>query len=319
MGSALVSSHAIFWSLTRITGIFVFFFSLAPAARPHSPVPIRRWHDCKPTFQRSLGPSRSPSPVPGISFIRDIHAPRLTSISIMNTSASSPAAAETPVVTTPVAGEGSDPGGSPRDNDRFQSDWSDALRADFIIGIDDNATAFSAEMADISLTGCSVKCDLPHNLNPQVAVLRVYGSEDQVLFEAAGRVCWSRRAAVTSRTFGLNFRRPISQQLLLLLIEQGYVSRREHPREAIRLPVSLRRTSGKAAVTSSLLIDRSRSGVQLSTDLPLEINERILVTLPTGESGMVVVVWTRGEGERYECGAMFQNLTSSRALNEIIA
>ncbi|SRR6056297_369586 len=211
----------------------------------------------------------------------------------------------------------------PREEARFLTDWNHALKAELILKIDDDARIFPATVADVSLTGCAVRADLPQAVRPQVAVLRVLHQAGGTVLEAAGRVCWDRQTSMAARKLGLKFRRALPERLLQELIQQGWVSRREHPREHLGMAVNVRRTAGKSVVQQAGLSDRSRTGVQLATDQLLEIGERVLVTLPADAegrkaSGMVAVVWSRKTDLRCEAGGIYVNLTSSHAISEAV-
>lgn len=209
----------------------------------------------------------------------------------------------------------------PRKNDRFLADWKDALKAELILGIDDEAKFFPAAVADLSLTGCAVRADLTQTLRPLVAVLRILDQSGRSILEAAGRVCWDRQTTMTTRTLGLKFRRSLPEPLLEELVQEGWVSRRELPRESLNCPIGVRRTAGKTPIEKATLADRSRTGVRLITDQPLEVGERVLVTLPVDAEGktpggMVAIVWSRETDERSEAGAVYLNLTSGHTIND---
>ncbi|MEM9644754.1 MAG: PilZ domain-containing protein [Planctomycetota bacterium] len=199
---------------------------------------------------------------------------------------------------------------------RFMTDWSASLKSHLIVGINDQAQVFDAEIADISLTGCAVRCSLPHGVFPQVGVIRIFDHRGECILEAAGQICWGRQTNVTTQTFGIRFRCPIRQEILDDLVESGWVSRREHAREEVDAPIAIRRTAGKPCISEAQIIDRSQSGLCFTADKPLEVNEMILVSLPSGASGMVVVMWCKTETDGHRCGALFQNLTSSQNLNQ---
>ncbi|WP_145300222.1 PilZ domain-containing protein [Crateriforma conspicua] len=205
-----------------------------------------------------------------------------------------------------------------RKDDRYRWTSSMSLWAELIVGFDDQPKVFDSQIIDVSQSGCAVQADLPPEIRPQVGIIRIFGSQDDVVVEAAGRICWDKHTSLSSRSFGMKFRRELHPELLERLIHEGHISRREHPREVVGIDVTVRRTAGKTLINSAQLIDVSRSGLQIATDEALEIGERILVTLPTGPSAAVKVRWARPSQSGHCAGVAFENLTGSRAINEAL-
>lgn len=205
-----------------------------------------------------------------------------------------------------------------RKNERFAADWANVIPGELILATEDQPRSFEAVLADMSLSGCAVRCKLPHGLKARVAVLRIKSSDNHVTSDIAGRVCWIRKTSVSASTLGLVFRRRISEEFLNEMITNGLVSRRDQPRECIDVAVQLRRTAGKPLVGQAMLLDRSLSGVQLLTEQPLEPEERILLTVPDGHCGAVSVVWSKLGHRGWETGARFQNRTSSDWINSAV-
>ncbi|SMP56787.1 PilZ domain-containing protein [Neorhodopirellula lusitana] len=218
-----------------------------------------------------------------------------------------------------------------RNCDRFVAKNSGELKAELLVLRDDEVITYPCQLADISSGGCAVRATLIRPDEVSVAVLRVKDASGKVDLEMAGRLCWNQQTSVGSNTFGFRFRREMPDETIDFLVSQGFVTRRQEQRISAGTPVQIRRAYGLPSIESATLEDFSTTGVRLHIDHLVDAGERLLVSTSGPDtaqssdlaceaskksSGSVTVKWVRPIEGRYECGCVFQNLASSRAIND---
>lgn len=206
-----------------------------------------------------------------------------------------------------------------RNGDRFHARNTANLNAELLVLQEDEVVRHPCQMADISVGGCAVRVSLAHPEEMSVAVLRVTDTTGEVDLEVAGRLCWNQQTSVGSNTFGFRFRRLLDAKVIDHMVAAGLVTRRQEARTLAGTNIQLRRAHGKLAVEHATLEDFSTTGVRINSDKELEVAERLLLTTPSGASGSVSVKWIKPSGELFECGCIFQNLNSARAINDALA
>lgn len=181
---------------------------------------------------------------------------------------------------------------------------------------DDEVIEYECQLSDLSEGGCAVRASLGEDTGVAVAVLHVSAPNFDIELEVAGRLCWNQQTSVGKETFGLRFRRPLDPNLIDQMVDHGLVTRRQEARLPAGISIQIRRSHGKPEVSDVRLEDVSASGLRLTTTGDLEVSERMLVTMPSGDSGTVKVVWVGQSQGRTECGCVFQNLRSAQAIGD---
>ncbi|MFG0264015.1 MAG: PilZ domain-containing protein [Rhodopirellula sp. JB055] len=204
-----------------------------------------------------------------------------------------------------------------RASDRFHAKNRDQLHSVVVILRDEMVKEYECELADLSQGGCAVRAKLGEDSNVTIAVLCIHAPTLGIELEVAGRLCWNQQTSVGSNTFGFRFRRPIEPELIDQMVGGGLITRREEERMQVGMPVRVRRAHGKPDVHDVVLEDCSASGMRITLLGQVDPSERLLISTPSGVSGTVTVIWLRRtEDDRCECGCVFQNLRSARAIND---
>ncbi|TWT92991.1 PilZ domain-containing protein [Neorhodopirellula pilleata] len=219
-----------------------------------------------------------------------------------------------------------------RQSDRFYSKNSEELAADLLILEGDDVLAFPVRLADISETGCAVEISAQFNRDIPVAILRIRDIGGTVNLELAGRMCWNQRTSLGANTCGFCFRRPLSNEIIDQMVDNGWVTRRLEPRVRTGAIVEVRRAHGLPTIGMATLQDFSMTGIRLTLNSEVEVGERLLISnraevdqydvdaaLKSTKriaNGGVTVKWVRPTDDGYECGCVFQNLAASRAIND---
>lgn len=209
-----------------------------------------------------------------------------------------------------------------RQADRFFARNSGDLNAELLILEQDEVLSFPVQLADISESGCAVQMSSTLSEGVSVAILRITDIGETINIEVAGRLCWNQQTSLGFNTFGFQFRRPMPAETIDRMVDNGWVTRRTEHRTPAKTSIDVRRSQGQQAVKQATLADFSMTGIRLNLDTSLDIGERILVSrqMPDGkrapEVGSVTVKWIKPAGDSFECGCIFQNLASSRAINE---
>jgi hypothetical protein len=194
-------------------------------------------------------------------------------------------------------------------------DRTSEVKGQFISGPVDAPVVLPCTLSDLSVGGCSVRLNSMLRSEPKIAIVR-FDLENDMHLESAGRVCWVRQASIGSQTCGLKFRRPLSEEFLDQWIRKGLVNRRENPRDEVRQSVQMRTSAGGGSLSEAFILDYSSTGVRIRSDVPLAMDERILLTLPDGRGIMLGVVWIANNEGQYFAGAQFANRMSSAALKD---
>ena len=192
------------------------------------------------------------------------------------------------------------------------------IPAEFGFETGDAEVSIECVLADLSQKGCSVRIESPLTVDTRIGVLRVDDVRHDIHIEMAGRICWSRQVSIATTTYGFQFRHELPIEVFEQLIERGMISRRRDVRAETVIDLQVRRQIDQAIVTRAQLIEVSRTGVRLSTDVPVCVGERVMLTMPDGRSGVVGVVWTIQSGDGYHAGCMYQNLVSRQAIQNCL-
>ncbi|EMI57019.1 PilZ domain-containing protein [Rhodopirellula sallentina] len=206
-----------------------------------------------------------------------------------------------------------------RNGDRFHARNTANLTAELLVLHEDDVIRHPCQMADISVGGCAVRVSLDRPEEITVAVLRMQDTSGEVDIEVAGRLCWNQQTSVGSNTFGFQFRRLMDPNLIDHMVSAGLVTRRQETRIQLGTPIQVRRAHGKPVLSQATLEDFSTTGVRIHADKELDVAERLLLTTSSGASGSVSVKWIKPCGDQFECGCIFQNLNSARAINDALA
>lgn len=193
---------------------------------------------------------------------------------------------------------------------RCNVDWSHSVPGQFITGPVDNPLVLPCTLADLSVGGCAIQIETTPISEPKIAIVR-FELDDDLQMESAGRICWSRQASIGYRSYGMRFRRPLTDSILARWLERGIIDRRDKERQKVSLEVSLRRSDGENSLVDASIVDYSATGMQLEVNLPLASGERIMVTLPDGRGVMAAVVWTAIENGNCLIGCSMVNRISS--------
>ena len=208
---------------------------------------------------------------------------------------------------------------SPRDVARYTTNgnvtvpadlWSDELQA-------------TCSLVDLTLEGCCVRipiANLPNRTCPEMraALIRVEDPALDVRIQAVGEVRWSRQATMQSWAMGIRFAKPLGQATLEQMVGAGKIDRRSSQRQQTLIPVNLRRQFGKPSVSKANIHDVSGSGLRLWTDLNLDADEQIVVSLPNDSAIMLKTVWCAEANDGYETGCVFANTISAKAVDRWI-
>lgn len=203
-----------------------------------------------------------------------------------------------------------------RAEDRFASRRLAGLQTQLLTLQGESVGVVDCELSDISVGGCAVRTRLDRDANMTVAILRLRDPASELELEVAGKLCWQQQTSVGSNTFGFRFRRNLDSELINQMIERGLVTRRQDDRLIFGKAIQVRRAHGQAAINAASLDDCSTTGVRLTVDVPPQVNERLLLTMPSGVSGSVSAVWVTSQGARFQCGCTFLNLQSARAIHD---
>jgi hypothetical protein len=206
-----------------------------------------------------------------------------------------------------------------RQCDRFHARNTANLTAELLVLHEDEVVRYDCQMADISVGGCAVRVNLLTPGEVSVAVLRISDNCGSLDVEVAGRLCWNQQTAVASNTFGFRFRRPMAPEVIESMVAAGLVTRRQETRVTAGIPVQIRRAHGAPLITHAFLHDFSTTGLRVRVDRELMISERLLITTDVGASGSVSVKWVKAVDNSFECGCVFQNLSSARAINDSLS
>lgn len=209
-----------------------------------------------------------------------------------------------------------------RQADRFLAKNSGDLNAELLVLSNDEVLSFPVELADISETGCAVQMSTGLTEGVSVAILRIQDLDQTFNIEVAGRLCWNQQTSLGANTFGFQFRRPMPSETIDEMVDNGWVTRRTEYRTTAKTEIEVRRSHGLQAVKQATLEDFSMTGIRLNLDTNLDVGERVLVSQHSPNDkkspvvGSVTVKWVRPVGDSFECGCIFQNLASSRAINQ---
>lgn len=207
----------------------------------------------------------------------------------------------------------------PNDPRRIQQrcsvDWYREVPGQFITGPIDAPIVLPCKMADLSVGGCAVRLETTLRSTPKIAIVR-FELEADLQLESAGRICWTRQASIGCQSYGIRFRRPLSEEFIGKWIERGVVNRRENMRDEVNQVVQMRTSSNGGSLSEACILDYSISGLRLQTNVPLAMDERILLTLPDGRGIVLGVVWTAMRDGQAYAGAQFANRVSSSTVKD---
>ncbi|MEM9366657.1 MAG: PilZ domain-containing protein [Planctomycetota bacterium] len=203
-----------------------------------------------------------------------------------------------------------------RQVDRFSARNEVSLDATLTLLHGESTATVACRLSDISIGGCAVSAQIPRDVSAGVAVLRLTRPDKSVAAELAGKLCWAQQTSVASTSYGFQFRRPLNPAVMAEFIENGWVTRRQDERINVGGRIRVRRAHGKANIHQATLEDCSTAGVRLKVDQAVEENESLLITLDDGSGGTVRVIWAQADQSVFQCGCVFQNLASSRAVND---
>lgn len=193
---------------------------------------------------------------------------------------------------------------------RCSVDWSRSVPGQFITGPVDNPLVLPCTLADLSVGGCAIQIETTPQSEPKIAIVR-FELDNDLQMESAGRICWSRQASIGYRSYGMRFRRPLSEDILAKWLERGVIDRRDKCRQSTSVDVSMRRSEGGGCLVDATIVDYSATGVQLEVNLPLASGERIMLTLPDGRGVMAEVVWSAVQNGNCSVGCSMVNRMSS--------
>lgn len=197
-----------------------------------------------------------------------------------------------------------------RQQQRCSVDCYQQVPGQFITGPVDAPIVLPCKLADLSVGGCAVRLETTLRSEPKIAIVR-FDLESDLHLESAGRICWSKQASIGCQSYGLRFRRPLSEDFIGQWIQRGVINRRENQRDKTHQPVQMRTSSNGGSLSDATILDYSISGIRIQTNVPLAIDERILLTLPDGRGVVLGVVWTAIRNGHAYAGAQFANRASS--------
>lgn len=201
-----------------------------------------------------------------------------------------------------------------RIRERFIVSPSLKIPAELVIGSAENQQTYGCELANISLGGCLIQTHQFLPTSPQQqALVRIVDQQQGIRIEAAGKIAWTRQTAVGRISCGFQFCREMPAPILKTMIARGIICRRDTPRRPLRVDVTVRRQTAPRILSGETL-DVSQNGLQIRTEHPLTVGERLLLTMPDGRSGAVNVRWTAVKEGWNCCGCTFENSTSSMAI-----
>lgn len=210
------------------------------------------------------------------------------------------------------------PSNQKRQVDRFSARNEVSLDATLTLLHGETTATVACRLSDISIGGCAVSAQIPRDVSAGVAVLRLTRPDKSVAAELAGKLCWAQQTSVASTTYGFQFRRPLDPVIMAEFIENGWVTRRQDERINVGGRISVRRAHGKANISEATLEDCSTAGVRLKLDQEVEENESLLISLDDSSGGTVRVIWAQPDSPGFQCGCVFQNLASARAVNDAV-
>ncbi|MEM9826782.1 MAG: PilZ domain-containing protein [Planctomycetota bacterium] len=199
---------------------------------------------------------------------------------------------------------------SERRQERCPVSGHQEITGQFMTGPESAPIILPCALADLSVGGCAVRLDTSLKREPQIAIVR-FELDSDLHLECAGRVCWSRQASIGYRTYGLRFRRALSEDFVDRWIHRGVLNRRDKQRTEAEVEVAVRRSAGGGSVIDGRVLNYSGTGLQLETNLPLSVDERIMVTLPDGRGIVVKIVWSVQRDGAFYSGCAFSNRVSS--------
>lgn len=200
--------------------------------------------------------------------------------------------------------------------DRFEAKDADDLKTELFILKEDEVLSYVCQLAEISVTGCSLRVSGVAVGEFPVAVLKIFDANDRINLEISGRLCLQQQKSIQQNAFGFRFRRPIDATVIEGMVAAGWVTRRQEPRIDCGSPILIRRAQGLPAVQKASVKDFSATGIRLHVDQPLQPCERLLISTQSGASGSVSVKWMKRTETGFDTGCVFQNLNSARSIHD---
>lgn len=197
-----------------------------------------------------------------------------------------------------------------RRQDRCPVSGQDEIAGQFLTGPENAPIILPCVLSDLSVGGCAVRLDTSLKSEPKIAIVR-FDLENDLHLETAGRICWSRQTSIGFRSYGLRFRRPLSADFIDRWIHRGVLNRRDKERTATSTEVTIRRSTAGGSVLDGRILNYSGTGLQIETNLPISVDERIMLTLPDGRGVVAKVVWSTQRAGVFCSGCAFTNRVSS--------
>ena len=184
--------------------------------------------------------------------------------------------------------------------------WSDSVDCD-------------CEIMDLTPEGCCIRIpikQLPGSRFPNLpmVLIRVQEPSLEIYIQSLGHIRWSRQSTMDSWSLGIKFHKPLHPAMLDNLVKSGTIDRRCSQRNAILVPVTVRRKFGEDAIQKANIHERSPSGIRLWTDIELKPCEQIVLELSDGKISMCSVIWSTTCHEGFESGCSIANASSARAI-----
>jgi len=141
--------------------------------------------------------------------------------------------------------------------------------------------------------------------------LHIHISQLSIDRTVAATVASSRPGHLGNWHIGCSFADPLPDGTLTRMAELGYLERRRSERQRTHLPGMLRVELVEAETHDVQLTDLSQDGFRITAQVPININNRVLVELETEEGPPVRVMghclWRLKDLDGYRAGCCFLN------------
>ncbi|QDT09996.1 PilZ domain-containing protein [Planctomycetes bacterium K23_9] len=158
-------------------------------------------------------------------------------------------------------------------------------------------------MLDFSKDHCLLRVDVSYTLKQRDILIRVLDTDDDQKIELVGRVTASRRHTIDTTTFVCEFGQQLPPHVLAMMNQIAIVDRRTCDRNECLVRVSVCRIERGQVVSQASLVEASGHGLRLRTEVPLDIGEQVVVSLPSGEDILVAIVWSKEVNGTNQTGA----------------
>lgn len=182
------------------------------------------------------------------------------------------------------------------------------------------AHTLAVELIDISRGGAKIKLAEPLEAQDLLS-LRLETTEPKRVIEISGQVCWVTPSSRDEYALGCHFTPELPAVVLEEFAADGFIDRRSEPRRDILLVTTAMWQLGNIRSAPGVMIDFSRGGFCLRSQVEGQVGDRVLVRIESASSESheipATIRWQSASPDGYILGCEFQNPREFQIVNEM--